>query len=282
MALRETPRRAILGAVIRIDSLYVYPVKSCAGIALRRAQLTPRGLLHDREWMVVTPQGRFVTQREAAQLALVRTALHEDALQLTAPGLPRLTVPFARHAPAESTEVTVWGDTVLATDEGDAAASWFGEHLGRDVRLVRFDQSRPRPTDPEWSQGLQGFSSFADGFPVLVISRASLEDLNARLPAALPIDRFRPNVLLAGCAPYAEDSIGALVSGEVRLRLVKPCTRCSITTVDQATGVAQGDEPLRTLRSYRWDATMRGVKFGQNAIVESGGWLEAGALLTTE
>ena len=268
--------------MIKIESLYVYPVKSCAGIALQRAQLTPRGLLHDREWMVVTPQGRFVSQREVAQLALVRTSLHEDCLELTAPGLPRLTVPFERHAPRAPTEVTVWSDTVLATDEGDAAASWFGEHLGRDVRLVRFDQSRPRSTDPEWSQGLQGFASFADGFPVLVISRASLEDLNARLPAALPIDRFRPNVLLDGCVPYAEDSIGVLAAGDVRLRLVKPCTRCSITTVDQATGVPQGDEPLRTLRSYRWDAKLRGVKFGQNAIVENGGWLEAGALLTTE
>jgi uncharacterized protein YcbX len=268
--------------VIRIESLHVYPVKSCAGITLQRAQLTPRGLLHDREWMVVTPQGRFVTQREVARLAVVRTALQEDALQLTAPGLPRLTVPFARHTPAALTEVTVWGDTVLATDEGDAAASWFGEHLGRDVRLVRFDQSRPRPTDPEWSQGLQGFASFADGFPVLVISSASLDDLNTRLPVALPLDRFRPNVLLAGCVPYTEDSIGMLASGEVRLRLVKPCTRCSITTVDQATGVPQGDEPLRTLRSYRWDASLRGVKFGQNAIVENGGWLEAGALFTTE
>jgi uncharacterized protein YcbX len=282
VAPREAVCRVILGVVIKIDSLFVYPVKSCAGIALRRAQLTPRGLLHDREWMVVTPQGRFITQREASRLALVQTELREDALHLTAPGLPRLTVPFLRSTRAESTEVTVWGDTVRAFDEGDAAASWFGEHLGRDVRLVRFDQSRPRPTDPEWSQGLPGFSAFADGYPVLVISRASLDDLNARLPAALPIERFRPNILLAGCAPYAEDSIGVLAMGEVRLRLVKPCTRCSITTVDQATGEAQGDEPLRTLRSYRWDKTLRGVKFGQNAIVETEGWLEAGALLTTE
>lgn len=267
--------------MIKIESLFVYPVKSCGGIELKRAQLTERGLLHDREWMVVTPNGRFITQREVPRLALVKTALRDDALLLTAPGLPRLTVPLTRATRAESTDVTVWGDRVLASDEGDVAASWFGEHLGRDVRLVRFDQSRPRPTDPEWSQGQPGYSAFADGYPVLVISRASLDELNSRLPAALPIDRFRPNVLLAGCAPYAEDAIGSLILGDAKLRLVKPCTRCSIPSVDQATGELQGDEPMRTLRSYRWDAQMRGVKFGQNAIVDGTGWLEAGALLTT-
>lgn len=268
--------------MIKIDSLFVYPVKSCAGIELKRARVTSRGLQYDREWMVVTPRGRFLTQREVPSLALVQTALRDDALQLTAPGLPRLSVPLTRKLRAEPAEVTVWSDTVLATDEGDAAASWFGEHLGRDVRLVRFDPSRQRPTDPEWSQGLPGFAAFADGYPLLVVSRASLDDLNSRLPAPLPMDRFRPNAVLAGCAPYAEDSIASLAADAVKLRLVKPCLRCSIPTVDQATGQSQGDEPLRTLKSYRWDADMRGVKFGQNAIVEATGWLEAGALVTTE
>jgi uncharacterized protein len=268
--------------VIKVDSLFVYPVKSCAGIALSRAQVTPRGLRYDREWMVVTPQGRFLSQREAPRMALVTTALDPDSLHLTAPGLPRLTVPLVRAVRTDATEVTVWGDTLLATDEGDAAASWLGEHLGRDVRLVRFDDARHRPTDPTWSQGLDGSSAFADGYPVLVISRASLDDLNARLPAPIPLDRFRPNVVLLGCVPYAEDGIAALSGETVKLRLVKPCTRCSITTVDQATGVPQGDEPLRTLRTYRWDAALRGVKMGQNAIVERAGWMETGALLTSD
>jgi uncharacterized protein len=266
--------------VITVVSLFVYPVKSCAGIALPHAQVTPRGLSFDREWMVVTPAGRFLTQREAPRLALVRTKLGDDSLQLTAPGLSRLDVPLAR-ARATPREVTVWADTVLALDEGDAAARWFGEHLGRDVRLVRFDDSRPRPTEPEWSQGLDGTSAFADGYPVLVLSQASLDDLNARLPAPLPVDRFRPNVLLGGCTPYAEDRIASLENGSTKLRLVKPCTRCSITTTDQLTGTPQGDEPIRTLRSYRWDATLRGVAFGQNAIVEQAGWLETGTPLTS-
>jgi len=113
-----------------------------------------------------------------------------------------------------------------------------------------------------------------------VLARASLDELNSRLPAALPVDRFRPNVLLGGCAPYAEDGIASLSAGDLTLRLVKPCTRCSIPSVDQSTGELQGDEPMRTLRTYRWDKALRGVKFGQNAIVDGSGWLEADALLT--
>lgn len=267
--------------MITIDSLFVYPVKSCGGIAVRQAQLTPRGLQYDREWMVVSPDGRFITQREEPRLALVGTALQEDHLELSAPGLPPLAVPLQRSVRGASVEVTVWHDRVLGFDEGQAAASWLGEHLRRDVRLVRFDDARARPTDPAWSHGLAGTSAFADGYPVLVLSRASLDDLNSRLPSPLPVDRFRPNVCLGGCAPYAEDAIGALASQHMRLRIVKPCTRCVITTTEQSTGVAQGDEPLRTLKTYRWDRALHGVTFGQNAIVERPGRLDVGTVLTT-
>jgi hypothetical protein len=269
--------------VITIASLFVYPVKSCRGIAQLQVRLTPRGLQYDREWMVVSPEGRFLTQREAPRLALVGTALHDDRLELSAPGMPALAVPLQRPAAhAASVEVTVWRDRVLAVDEGQAAADWLGEHLHREVRLVRFDDARPRPTDPAWSQGLAGTSAFADGYPVLVLARASLDDLNARLPSPLPVDRFRPNVYLDGCAPYAEDSMRVLESLQMRLRIVKPCMRCVITTTDQATAVPQGDEPLRTLKTYRWDGALHGVKFGQNAIVERPGLLEVGARLTSD
>ena len=268
--------------MITIASLFVYPVKSCRGIALLQARLTPRGLQFDREWMVVSPEGRYLTQREAPRLALVGTALHDDHLELSAPGLPPLAVPLKRAARSVSVEVTIWRDHVLAVDEGQAAADWLGEHLQRDVRLVRFDDARPRPTDAAWSQGLDGTSAFSDGYPVLVLSRASLDDLNARLPSPLPVDRFRPNVYLDGCAPYAEDAISGLESEQMRLRIVKPCTRCVITTTDQATALLQGDEPLRTLKTYRWDGALHGVKFGQNAIVERPGLLAVGARLTSE
>lgn len=268
--------------MITIASLFVYPVKSCRGIAVAQVQLTPRGLQHDREWMVVSPDGRFITQREEPRLALVGTTLQEHHLELSAPGLSKLAVPLQRSAQAASVEVTVWRERVHAFDEGHAAADWLGEHLRRDVRLVRFDDAYPRPTDPAWSRGLPGTSAFADGYPVLVLSHASLDDLNSRLSSPLPVDRFRPNVCLGGCAPYAEDSIRSLESEHVRLRLVKPCTRCIITTTDQATGVPRGDEPLRTLKAYRWDDALRGVTFGQNAIVERPGRLEVGALLASQ
>jgi uncharacterized protein len=150
------------------------------------------------------------------------------------------------------------------------------------VRLVRFDDARSRPTDPSWSQGLAGKSAFSDGYPVLVLSRASFDDLNSRLPSPLPLDRFRPNVYLDGCAPYAEDAIRGLENEQMRLRIVKPCVRCVITTTDQATAVPQGDEPLRTLKSYRWDGALHGVTFGQNAIVERPGLLEVGTPLTSD
>jgi len=260
-------------STIKVAGLYIYPVKSCRGTALERALLTNAGLQHDREWMVVTPAGRFLTQRDTPRLALVVPAITEGGLVLTAPGMPELTVPLAGRLTGASSppiEVTVFDDTCLARDEGDDAARWFSQFLGREARLVRFDPTRVRATDPAWSKGLPGESKFADGYPVLVLSRASLDDLNARLPAPLPINRFRPNLVLEGCEPYEEDRIGTLQGPGFELRLVKPCTRCSITTTDQATATVTGDEPLRTLRTYRWDKQLRGIVFGQNAIVAGG------------
>ena len=177
--------------------------------------------------------------------------------------------------------MVVWREHCLARDEGDDAATWFSTVLGREVRLVRFDPSRPRPTEPEWSQGLDGHALFSDGYPVLVLSRASLDDLNSRLPAPPPVDRFRTSLLIDGCEPYEEDRIAALTAGDVRLRLVKPCTRCVITTTNQATGQVEGEEPLKTLKTYRFDKKLRGVAFAMNAIVESGAgsWLRVGDVL---
>lgn len=254
--------------MLKLAGLFVYPVKSCRGIALERAVLTSAGLQHDREWMVTSPEGRFLTQRDTPRLALVEPQIEADALTLTAPGMPALAV----HAgtDGERRTVTVWRDQCPALDAGVVAAEWFSDFLGRPARLVRFDPQGRRPTDAAWSQGLDGESRFADGFPLLVLSRASLDDLNARLPVPLPIDRFRPNVLLDGGEPYIEDRLASLTHGRVQLRLVKPCTRCVITTTDQATAMVAGEEPLRTLRTYRWDARLRGVAFGQNAIVASG------------
>jgi uncharacterized protein len=255
--------------VITLSGLYVYPVKSCRGLALDRATMTATGLEHDREWMVVTPAGRFITQREAPRLALIETRLTETSLVLHAAGMEALELPFVRDDEPAS-QVTVWRDHCQAFDAGPAAALWLERFLGCPARIVRFDASQPRPVDAAWSGGLAAFSKFADAFPVLIISSASLADLNARLAKPLPMERFRPNLVLDGCAAYAEDSLGTIELGGVELRIVKPCTRCVITTTDQATGERDGEEPLRTLKTYRWDKQLKGVAFGQNAVVAAG------------
>ena len=254
--------------MITVASLHVYPVKSCRGFEQTEARLTEAGLEHDREWMIVTPEGRFVTQREQPRLALIATRLDDRGLHLAAPGAPDITVPFDFEG--EPVEVTVWRDRCRAHDQGDEAARWLAGFVRRPLRLVRFDPAHRRLSDPAWTGGVDAASRFSDGFALLAISLASLADLNARLAAPLPMNRFRPNLVLDGLPPYGEDSLGDLASGAVRLRRVKPCTRCSITTTNQATGVVEGDEPLRTLKTYRWDATLRGVSFGQNLIVVSG------------
>lgn len=254
--------------MITIAALHVYPVKACRGLAVDSATVTDAGLAHDREWMIVSPEGRFVTQRELPSLATIGTALDRQRLQLTAADRSPLDVPLDAHG--EAREVTVWRDRCPAFDQGEAAAAWLSDFAGRALRLVRFDPAHRRASDRAWTGGHDAYSRFSDGFALLAISRASLADLNARLPTPLPMDRFRPNLVLDGLAAYGEDALGDLACGDIRMRVVKPCTRCSVTTTDQATGVVSGDEPLRTLKTYRWDAALRGVTFGQNVIVVSG------------
>jgi len=261
--------------VIALAAMYIYPVKSCRGIELDRAVLTDAGLEHDREWMIVTPQGRFLTQREVPRLALIVPRLARDALWLAAPGLAPLEVPF--DAPDEACEVLIWRDRCPARDLGEGAARWLSAFLGRAVRLVRFDPTHRRLSSPQWTGETPALTRFSDGYAMLVLSRASLDDLNARLPVPLPTERFRPNLVLDGLPPYGEDGLRELWIGErVRLRVVKPCTRCVITTTNQQTGLVEGEEPLRTLGTYRWDAALGGATFGQNVIVLAG----AGASLS--
>jgi len=268
--------------VATLASLHVYPVKSCRGLALREARLTPAGLEHDREWMVVGAEGRFVTQRDEPRLALVVPSFDGAALCLSAEGAGSVTVPFDFRGDAVT--ATVWRDRCAAFDQGDEAGRWLSELLGRPLRLVRFDQSQVRLSDRAWTGGLVAPNLFSDGFALLAIARASLADLNSRLAVPLPMDRFRPNLVLDGLPAYGEDELGDLVAGPVRLRRVKACTRCRITTTNQATAEVEGDEPLRTLKTYRWDAALHGVAFGQNLIVVEGAGtlLRAGAELHPE
>ena len=251
----------------RISGLHIYPVKGCRGIALDAARLTSNGLAYDRHWMVVHPDGRFVTQREFPRLALVETALRDGSLTLSAPGIAPVEVKDTLEG--VRMDVQVWGDRCIGIDTGDAAAALFSRHLGRPVRLVRFDPGKPRPSDPDYAGETPAFSEFSDGFAILVISEASLADLNGRLSVPLPMNRFRPNVVIADVDAFDEDHMRALVGPDMELRLVKACTRCQVTTTDQATATV-GEEPLRTLAAYRMHPQLGGVAFGQNAVVARG------------
>lgn len=261
-----------------ITALNVYPVKSCRGIALQRADVVRTGLaagsVRDREWMVVDAGGRFVTQREQPPLALVETTLVDGRLQLQVPRQP----PFTPDNEGPVRDVVVWRAQVRGRDGGDHAAQALSRYLGQAVRLVRFDDSCPRRVNPTYARTTKATTLYADGYPVLVIGQASLDDLNARMAGQgspeLPMNRFRPNIVVNGLAAYEEDHVDTLAIGEIVLKLVKPCTRCEITTTDQATG-HRLLEPLRTLAGYRRDDRFGGVTFGMNAIVVKG---DGGAL----
>ncbi|MEP7084850.1 MAG: MOSC N-terminal beta barrel domain-containing protein [Betaproteobacteria bacterium] len=257
-----------------IGGLFVYPVKSCRGFAAPAWQVGPRGLLRDREWMIVGDAGdplRFLTQRECPRLALIETALLATALTLSAPGMGAIDIEYERHG--NSRDVVVWRDQVCATDQGDAVAEWLSAFTGRGLRLVHFDPAVTRLCNREYAGDSGAHTGFADGYPLLVIGSASLDDLNARLRSSgatpLPMNRFRPNLVVNGLEAYDEDHLSTLDCGEVTFTLVKPCVRCQITTTDQATAEV-GSEPLRTLAGYRNNARLGGVTFGINAIVTRG------------
>jgi uncharacterized protein len=263
----------------RITALNLYPVKSCRGIARESVRVTPTGLAHDRHWMLVRPNGRFVTQRELPRMALIATQVTEEGvLTLTAPGMPALTV-SRDGGPARP--VTVWKFDGSGLDCGEEASAWASRFLETELSLVAFDPGQPRVCGPEWTKDVVAHTEFADGYPVLVISCASLADLNSRLEKPLPMERFRPNVVIDGVDAFDEDRMHELRVGGVTLRMVKNCVRCSITTTDQQAGAVDGQEPLRTLKSYRFDRELRGVVFGQNAIVVggAGGVIRVGELV---
>ena len=263
-----------------IAALNVYPVKSCRGIRLDEARVAARGLVAatpstgagDREWMIIGLDGGFVTQRDNPRLAQIGTRIVHDTLVLSAAGVAPIAVAIEPRG-GTVREVTVWNSSVPARDEGDAAAAWLSSLLGTDLRLVRFDPAHRRRCSPAFAGDSGAHTAFADGYPLLVIAEASLADLNRRLAVKgvpqLPMNRFRPNLVLAGLAPYDEDHIDTLVADGVTLKLVKPCTRCQITTTDQDSGRV-GHEPLATLAEYRMDERLGGVTFGMNAIVVAG------------
>ena len=267
----------------RIVSLHIYPVKSCRGIDLTSARVTPTGLEWDRRWMLIDRKGTFVTQRTHPLLTTITTAIVKNKLELSAAGHPTIVLDPEASGPA--TGVKVWGDQCSGIDCGDEVAGWLKSVLGDVFRMLRVDEQVTRLADPHYAGEDLHPVTFTDGFPILMTSRESLEDLNRRLPAPIPMNRFRPNVVIEGVEAYAEDAMAAFRSGKVVLRGVKHCTRCINTTTDQFNGARDGSqEPLRTLKSFRYDKVLRGVAFGQNCVVAegSGEMLSVGALLALD
>lgn len=263
-----------MSASAEIVSLHCYPVKSCRAVDLGAAVVASDGLAHDREWMMVDAHDRFVTQRSHPQLARVVTAVEDDLLVLRRDEVEELRVP--RDASGARRSVGIWDDEVVAVDAGDAAAEWCSRAAGAPVRLVRADPLEMRPADSHYAGGVAAPLRFPDGYPILLLSLESLAALNQRLDRPLSMNRFRPNIVIRGAGPHAEDAWREFVVGNLVLRGVKPCTRCRITVTDQESGeVSSDDEPLRTLKRYRWDRTLRGVTFGQNCVIAGG----AGATL---
>jgi hypothetical protein len=247
---------------VHVSGLFVYPIKSCAAVAVSSRDLDPRGLAGDRQYMVVDAAGTFLTQREAPALATVAATLN-GGLRVATPAGSAAAVPGATRT------VTVWEHTGPALDCGDEVADLLSTHLGRPCRLVKLADEHDRPT--VLGGGHVGFS---DGYPLLITSESSLADLNARLPQRLPMNRFRPNIVVTGAPAFDEDHWERLLVGEVGIDVVKPCARCAITRVDQVTGVRGDGEPLRTLGTFR--KAEGGVMFGQNAVHRGVGRLRVG------
>jgi len=263
-----------------LSEITLYPIKSCAGIALREATLTRAGLMteqiYDREWMVVDAAGTFLTQREHPRMALIVPRLKADTLELRAPGMLRLEIPLGLPDPVSAATRTVqlWDETVKAYDCDELTATWFSNFLGTPCRLVRFHPDVVRLASAKWTGGVEAPTLFSDGYPILVIGAESLRDLNAKLQragrAALPMNRFRPNLVVDGIDAFEEDYVETFALGDVLLKPVKPCPRCPIPSVDQATGEV-GPDPLDILLTYRAKPELDGALcFGMNNILLAG------------
>ena len=255
-----------------LSKLIYYPIKSCRGHEVDVPNVERMGLEYDRRMMVVTPEGQFLTQRDYPRLALVTPSIAGKKLTLTTPGMEAISLPIRKTG--DTFPVQIWHSSgVAATDQGKEAAEWFSAHLDTSVRLVHIAGGYIRTINEQYAVNADDHTGFADGYPILLASRESLDDLNARLHFPIPMNRFRPNVVVQGCEPFAEDTWNRICIGEVEMAVVKPCPRCVVTTIDKET-LAKSKEPLKTLASYR--TRDGGAMFGQNVIPLNIGRLELG------
>jgi uncharacterized protein YcbX len=257
---------------VSITGLNLYPIKSCGGASVPEALLIETGLEFDRAWMVVDTNGVFITQRDLPGMVLIQPTLKHTEVVLRAPGM--LALHLAIDAVEGPVRVKVWSDEVAAYDMGNLAAQWFSDFLRKPVRLVRFDPEQKRLSHKRWTGDVDAENTFTDGFPILVASEASLAELNRRLKEPVTMARFRPNLVLSGLEAHGEDQLDEIrfdtPEGPVRLKLVKPCSRCPIPNVNPLTGVP-GHEPGDTLSTYRANALLDGaISFGMNAVIVQG------------
>ena len=258
--------------MITLSSLIYYPIKACRGFEVDSSHIERMGLEHDRRMMVVTLDGEFLTQREYPRLALVSPRLEAGTLTLSAPGFDPIQLGI--QTSGTPWPVNIWkSDGVHAIDQGDESASWFSDWLGTFVRLVHIADGYMRRLNEKYVVSADDHTGFADGYPILLASEESLQDLNTHLESPVPMNRFRPNIVLKGCGAFAEDTWKRNRIGDVELAVVKPCARCIVTTIDKET-LEQSKEPLKTLGKYRKHEL--GAIFGQNAIPLNEGRLSVG------
>jgi uncharacterized protein YcbX len=256
---------------ITVSALYRYPIKGCKGHTLAEAPTDARGIAGDRRLMIVDADNEFISQRALPRMALIAPEVDGDHIVLTAPGMPALTLqPTNDGRPVRA---RVWNDVCDAVDQGNPVALWLSDFLREPARLVRMADDFERKCDPKYARSERDQTSFSDAYPYLLISQASLDDLNAKLSEPVPMNRFRPNIVVAGCTPFAEDGWRDIRIAGVDFGVVKPCARCNVPTIDQDTAVA-GVEPIKTLATYR--TVNQKVMFGQNLIALNAGVLRVG------
>lgn len=263
--------------MLEISQLLIYPIKSLRGISLSRAMVTDRGFLHDRSWMLVDDKNKFLTLREFPKMALLQPILEKESLRIQSleHQIEDLIIPFYAHEKTNA-KVTIWNATCDAIRVGAKADQWFGEILNTQCKLVFMPESSVRPVDTTSGFAPEGkHTSFADAYPFMMLSEASMEDLNSRLSSPVSVSRFRPNIVFSGGYPYQEDKIEDFTINQIRFTGLEDCARCQIPNVDPETGViSQDKEPLKTLASYRKQE--RNINFGRNVVHTGTGILTVG------
>jgi uncharacterized protein len=259
--------------MIQVSRLFIYPIKSLGGISLQTVKLEPRGFALDRRWMLVDENGNFLSQRTKPSMALLQPSITDAGIEVIHQQYPsqKIVIPFLPTV-KKTLRVTVWDDNCEALEMDDNINTWFSEQLQQTCKLVYMHDNSMRQVDMRYAPQ-NAITSFSDGYPVLLLSEESMLDLNSRLEVELPINRFRPNLVIKGCLPYEEDTMAKIKIGDLELLGVKLCSRCVMTTINQQTAEQQ-KEPLKTLAGYRNKNNK--IYFGQNVLYQQVGNISVG------